>query len=199
MQVRVLGCLVEKQQTTPEQYPLTVNSLRNACNQKSSREPVTAYTEGEVGHTLRELEALKLVKEAWSTRAAKYEQRLSNALGLTGKSMALLCSLMLRGPQTLGELKTHSHRLHEFDDLDDVQYVLDKLAAAEPPLAVLLERQPGQKEARYAHLLCGQPQISAGNSRASSRPAVSGLEQRVVELEAQVAELTARLDELAGS
>lgn len=198
MQVRVLGCLVEKQQTTPDQYPLTVNSLRNACNQKSSREPVTAYTEGEVGHTLRELEALHLVKEAWGTRAPKYEQRLSNALGLTSKSMAILCTLMLRGPQTPGELKTHSHRLHEFTDLDDIQYVLDKLAGAEPPLTTLLPRQPGQKEARYAHLLCGQPQLPAVTQRTAARPVVSGLEQRVAELEAQVAELSARLELLEG-
>jgi uncharacterized protein YceH (UPF0502 family) len=159
MQARVLGCLLEKKETTPEQYPLTLNALKNACNQKTARSPVTNYTEGEIGHTLRELESLGLVREAWGARVAKYEHCAAKAWDLHSKGLALLCPLMLRGPQTLGELKTHSHRLYEFDDLDDVHYALERLAAHEPPLVVPLPRQPGQKEARFAHLLCGEPEI----------------------------------------
>jgi hypothetical protein len=161
IQVRVLGCLMEKKETTPDQYPLTLNALRNACNQKSSREPVTAYTEGEVGHTVRELEGLGLVAENWGARTARYEHRVPQALGLHSKGVALLATLMLRGPQTLGELKNHSHRLYAFDDLDDVQFALEKLAERDEPLVTALPRQPGQKEGRYAHLLAGKPDIPA--------------------------------------
>jgi len=119
IQVRLLGCLMEKKESTPDQYPLTLNSLRNACNQKSSRWPVTAYTEGEVSHTIRELEALDLVREEWGARVPKYGHRVSKTLNLHSKGLALMCTLMLRGPQTLGELKNHTYRLFEFDDLDD--------------------------------------------------------------------------------
>jgi hypothetical protein len=125
MQVRVLGALMEKKETTPEQYPLTLNALRNACNQKSARNPVVAYTEGQVGHTVRELEGLGLVREAWGARVAKYEHQAGRALGLQSKGLALMCALMLRGPQTLGELRTNTQRLYEFGDLDDVHYVLE--------------------------------------------------------------------------
>ena len=121
IQVRVLGCLMEKKETTPDQYPLTLNALRNACNQKSSRFPVTNYTEGEVGHTIRELEGMDLAAEAWGSRVARYEHKVNQALGLHSKGIALLTTLMLRCSQTLGEWRTHSHRMYEFDDLDDVQ------------------------------------------------------------------------------
>jgi uncharacterized protein YceH (UPF0502 family) len=152
IQIRVLGCLIEKKQTTPEQYPLTLNGLRTACNQKTARQPVTAYTEGEVGHTVRELEASGLVREAWGARVAKYEHQAGKVLGLQSKGLALLCPLMLRGPQTPGELKTNAHRLFEFDDLDDVQYTLQRLAEHEPPLVMALPRQPGQKAERVTEL-----------------------------------------------
>lgn len=197
IQVRVLGCLVEKERTTPDQYPLTENALRNACNQKSSRAPVTAYTAAEVGHTVRELEALKLVRGAWGARVPKYEHRLDKELGLYRKGMAVLATLMLRGPQTLGEIKTHSHRLFDFDDLDDVHYELERLAAHEPPLATALPRQPGQKEGRYAHLLCGEPVVPDAPASAAQRPA-TGLEARIDSLEAQLIELAARLERLEG-
>ena len=144
IQVRVLGCLMEKKETTPDQYPLTLNALRNACNQKTARAPVTAYTEGDVGHALRELESLGLVREAWGARVAKYEHLAGKALGLHGKSLALLCPLMLRGPQTLGELRNHAHRLYAFDDLDDVQYALGRLADHEPLKAKREANGPGE-------------------------------------------------------
>ena len=159
IQVRVLGCLIEKKETTPDQYPLTLNALKNACNQKTARNPVTSYTDGEVGHTLRELETLGLVREAWGARVAKYEHLAAKGLNLHGKGLAVLCPLMLRGPQTLGELRINSHRLYEFDDLDDLQYALKRLSEHEPPMVVKLPRQPGQKEERYAHLLSGEPEI----------------------------------------
>ena len=193
IQVRVLGCLVEKKETTPEQYPLTLNSLRNACNQKTARLPVTAYSEGEVGHTLRELESLGLVREAWGARVPKYEHQAGKVLGLHSKGLALLCPLMLRGPQTLGELKTHSHRLFDFDDLDDVQYTLQRLAEHEPPLVMPLPRQAGQKEIRYAHLLCGEPDIPEPVAAATTS---GSLAARVDALEAEVEALKQEIENL---
>ncbi len=160
IQARVLGCLLEKKETTPEQYPLTTNSLRLACNQKTARNPVSQYSEGEVGHAVRELIAMDLAREAWGARVAKYEHEAEKALGVQSKALALLCPLILRGPQTLGELKIHSQRLFAFEDLDDVSHMLQRLAEQEPPLVVTLPRQPGQKEERFAHLLCGEPSIA---------------------------------------
>ena len=200
IQVRVLGSLMEKKETTPDQYPLTLNAIRNACNQKSSRQPVTAYSEGEVGHCLRELEGLGLVREEWGSRVHKYKHMVGKSLNLHSKGVALMCTLMLRGPQTLGELKNHSHRLFEFDDLDDVQFALKNLENHEPPLVTDLARQPGQKEGRYAHLLCGEPDIPEIMSRpmVQSRPAVHApdLEARIAELELQLAATQKRLSEI---
>ncbi len=193
IQVRVLGCLMEKKETTPEHYPLTLNSLRNACNQKSSRFPVTAYTEGEVGHTIRELEALDLVREEWGTRVSKYGHRAGKALQLHSKGLALTCTLMLRGPQTLGELKNHSHRMFEFDDLDDVEFALKSLFDHEPPLVTALPRQSGQKEGRYAHLLSGEPDIPAQTVQPAATMSPTGLEARVAALETELEQLRVRL------
>ena len=199
IQIRVLGCLIEKKHTTPEQYPLTLNGLRTACNQKTARQPVTTYTEGEVGHTVRELESLGLVREAWGARVAKYEHQAGKALGLQSKGLALLCPLMLRGPQTPGELKTNAHRLFEFDDLDDVQYTLQRLAEHEPPLVVALPRQPGQKEVRFAQLLGGEPDPAdypAPPAAVATDQATGGLVERLAELETAVEALRLEVDEL---
>lgn len=193
MQVRVLGSLIEKKETTPDLYPLTVNSLRNACNQKTARVPVTAYTEGEVGHTLRELQQMDLVREVWGARVSKYEHRADKAWTLYSRSLAVVCMLMLRGAQTLGELRTHSQRLFEFEDLEDVRLVLDHLIEA--GFATTLPRQTGQKEIRYAHLLCGEPQVSdlppPRTPREESRN--DELLERIEALEARVAELEEKL------
>jgi uncharacterized protein YceH (UPF0502 family) len=186
IQARVLGCLMEKKETTPEQYPLTLNGLKNACNQKTARSPVTNYKEGEIGHTLRELESLGWVREAWGSRVAKYEHDAGKVLSLQSKGLALLCPLMLRGPQTPGELKTNAHRLYEFGDLDDVQYTLQRLIEHEPPLAVSLPRQPGQKEVRYAHLLCGEPDILEPAAYSAAPHSQGGLASRVEALEIEV-------------
>ena len=193
IQVRVLGCLMEKKEATPDQYPLTLNSLRNACNQKSSRYPVVNYSEGEVGHAIRELEAMDLVREQWGARVPKYEHLANKAMNLHSKGIALICVLMLRGPQTLGELKTHSHRLFDFDDLDDVQFALQHLIDHEPSMVTGLPRQPGQKEDRYAHLLSGEPDIPAAPAYSAPVASSSGLEARVAELEAELEVLSNRL------
>jgi uncharacterized protein YceH (UPF0502 family) len=195
IQVRVLGALMEKKETTPDQYPLTVNSLRNACNQKTARFPVTAYTEGEVGHTLRELEELDLVRETWGARVSKYEHRADKSWKLFSRSLAVVCVLMLRGPQTLGELRNHSHRLFEFDDLDDVRLVLDHLI--EIGFAVALPRQSGQKEGRFAHLLCGKPQVPEAPQRQApvtrSAEVRDELLERIEALEARLSDIEERL------
>jgi uncharacterized protein len=153
VEIRVLGCLLEKQQTTPDAYPLTLNSLRLACNQSTNRDPVVDYDEA----TVREA-AQRLGKRGWArltsyhgSRSAKYRHLLDDALGLAPDERALLCVLMLRGPQTLGELKQRSERLHAFPDLGAVENALERLTAHE--LGRWLERAPGQKEARYGHLL----------------------------------------------
>jgi uncharacterized protein YceH (UPF0502 family) len=152
-QIRVLGCLLEKQQTTPDAYPLTLNSLRLACNQTTSREPVVDYDEA----TVRDA-AQRLGQRGWArmasyhgSRSVKYRHLLDDALGLSPDERALLCVLMLRGPQTLGELKQRSEKLHRFESLPAVEETLDRLASRE--LGRWLERKPGQKEARYTHLL----------------------------------------------
>jgi uncharacterized protein YceH (UPF0502 family) len=199
IQVRVLGCLLEKAETTPDQYPLTINSLRLACNQKTARHPVVNYSEGEVGRTVRELQALGFVKEAWGARVAKYEHQAGKILGLQSKGLAVMCVLMLRGPQTLAEIKANSQRLHEFDDLDDVAHVLGRLAEHEPPLAMQLPRMPGQKETRYVHLLSGEPDLSKLEFRSTSSSAAtsnSELEARVEALETELAELRDKLEQL---
>jgi uncharacterized protein YceH (UPF0502 family) len=194
IQVRVLGCLMEKKESTPDQYPLTLNSLRNACNQKSSRNPVVNYSEGEVGHTIRELEAVHLVREQWGARVPKYEHLANKAMDLHSKGIALICVLMLRGPQTLSELKTHSHRLFDFDDLDDVQFALQQLIDHEPSMATALPRQTGQKEGRYAHLLSGEPDIPITSTHAATAKPSAGLENRVRELEMELEVLRDKLN-----
>jgi uncharacterized protein len=201
IQVRVLGCLLEKKETTPEQYPLTLNALRVACNQKTSREPVTSYTEGEVGRTVRELIGLGLVREEWGARVSRYDHQAGKAWNLHSPGLALMATLMLRGPQTLGELRTHAHRLHAFSDLDDVQFALGKLMERDPPLAAALPRQRGQKEGRYAHLLCGEPDLPVVDRHALQPVAASAapeLEARVADLECRLAEFEARLEQLEG-
>jgi uncharacterized protein YceH (UPF0502 family) len=175
VEIRVLGCLLEKQQTTPDAYPLTLNSLRLACNQSTNRDPVVDYDEA----TVREA-AQRLGKRGWSrltsyhgSRTAKYRHLLDDALGLAPDERALLCVLMLRGPQTLGELKQRSERLHAFPDLDSVEDALERLTARE--LGQWHERRPGQKEARYGHLL----QDDAGDGG----PQVDEAERAVEEVE----------------
>lgn len=197
IQARVLGCLMEKKETTPDQYPLTLNALRNACNQRSARDPVTDYSEGEIGHVVRELQERDWVREEWGARTPKYSHRVGQVLGLHSRGLALLCVLMLRGPQTPGELKSHCQRLFAFDDLDDVLFALANLQKNDPPLVDALPRQAGQKEIRYAHLLCGAPEmprpVASQGTRSIEPPASIGLEHRVAVLEQGLAEAQERL------
>ena len=192
-ELRVLGCLIEKQRTTPDVYPLSLNSLRTACNQSTNRDPVVSYDEPTIRTALDELSRRGWVRLASGrgSRAVKYRHLLDDALGLSDAEVSLLAVLMLRGPQTLGELKQRTERLHRFESLPDVETTLRELAGRE--LAARLPRRPGQKEERYAHLLGGEAPAIEAEPLAPSGP---GLAERVARLEAEVQELRERLDAL---
>lgn len=197
VELRVLGCLLEKQRTTPDQYPLTLNALRNACNQTTARDPVVSYDEAEIHEALQ-----RLARRGWTrlasgagSRAAKYRQLFDEELGLADDEVAVLCVLMLRGPQTPGELKQRSDRLHRFDALSDVHGTLDQLMRRE--LAERLGRRPGQKEERYRHLLGDDAFAESGSAPAPAPLADTGdLDARVEALEAEIRSLRAELDTL---
>ncbi|MGH3589033.1 MAG: DUF480 domain-containing protein, partial [Pseudonocardia sp.] len=158
---RVLGALLEKQRTVPASYPLTLNSLRTACNQSSSREPVTDYDDALLHATLKELRDRELVRPVWSgagSRVVKFHQRLEEHLGIGEPALAVLTVLLLRGPQAAGELRTRTARLHSFDDRAEVEATLRELAELSEPLVVELERRPGQQDRRWAHLLGPLPE-----------------------------------------
>ncbi|MEA9708816.1 YceH family protein [Xanthomonas campestris] len=200
-QARVLGCLIEKEATTPDAYPLTVNAAQVAANQKTAREPVLTLQTGVVHHALRQLETLGLVRQQFSSRAERYEHRLGSALDLTRQQVAVIGLLLLRGPQTLGELFARSERLARFNDSDDVRYHLERLI--QRGLAVQLPRASGQREDRYAHLLSGELdldalQAAAARAAPSARSGAdsSELEARVLSLETTVAELQDALSAL---
>lgn len=195
--VRVLGCLIEKRETTPESYPLTQNALLLACNQKTSREPIMTLTLGQVGQSARHLEGRGLVRLVMGSRADRWEHVMGRALELVPAQIALLGLMMLRGPQTVGELLTRSARLHEFDDAEQVQHNLERLVSR--GLAVHLERQPGQREDRYMHRLGTetdlQEAIAAMAHSVDPAPSMtSELLNRIDALEARVQALEARLE-----
>jgi uncharacterized protein YceH (UPF0502 family) len=199
IEVRILGSLVEKQVTTPEYYPLTLNALMLACNQKNNRTPVTAYDEATVAHALETLREKNLAYVFYgsTSRVPKYKHVLPEVMHLSQPELALLCVLMLRGPQTTGELATRAYRLHEFSGLEEVEATLNSLIAREPdPLVKRLARQPGQKEARFAHLLAGdvsEAVVEAARAelggRASQGDRVARLEEEVGVLKSQVEKL----------
>ncbi|MEO0997148.1 MAG: DUF480 domain-containing protein [Pseudomonadota bacterium] len=204
VEVRVLGCLLEKSKTTPDQYPLTLNALTNACNQKSSREPVMSLSPGEVQHAVRELENKHLLRadENFRRGVEKYTQRFCNTsfsdLQFGDAEYAIVTLLLLRGPQTPGELRSRSGRLHSFEDNAAVVEALSGLAAREPdPLVVKLPRIAGRKDSEYVHLLSGAVDVDAYAAAAESQPRPSSggpsLAERVTALEAEVAELRALL------
>ena len=157
MEARVLGALLEKEITTPDYYPLSLNSLVNACNQKSNRDPVMNLDEDSVRDALRTLHDNSLARSvsAADSRVTKYEHRLQEAFNFDRREAALFCELLLRGPQTPGELRMRAERMHQFDDLSEAQSALQRLINREPPLVKVLARQPGTKESRYIHLLSG--------------------------------------------
>jgi uncharacterized protein len=197
---RILASLFEKAATTPDQYPLTVNALQLACNQKNNRDPLMQLEQGEIVHALRQLETRGWARQSSEgVRAQRWEHRFDAHLGLTPRKAAVLCTLLLRGPQTLNEIHTRSERLAAFPEVGDVEDALERLIEREPPLVVKLPRQPGQREERYMHLLFGpvDPELLA-ETVASARPAraAGGLEARVEALEAEVATLREALEAL---
>jgi uncharacterized protein len=199
VEARVLGALVEKDITTPDYYPLSLNALVNACNQKNNREPVMNLDESAVRDALSGLQEHGLAGPASGadSRVTKYEHRLQESFNFSRGETAVLCVLLLRGPQTPGELRGRTERMHHFEDLDAVQFSLQKLMQRDPPLAVVLPRQPGTKESRYAHLLSGEVEaaelapprtVSASNSSADGER-VSRLEEAVSVLQKEISEL----------
>lgn len=200
-EIRILGALIEKQATNPETCPLTLNALVLACNQKTSREPVTNLSPGQVGQSLRALEGRGFTRLVMGSRADRWEQRSDKALELVQPQLILIGLLLLRGPQTLGELLTRSNRMADFDDTEHVRHQLERLIGR--GLVVLLPRQGGQREDRYMHLM-GEPadleallearasQPERGESRAAAEARIEELEARVADLEARLARLEDR-------
>ena len=210
-QTRVIGCLVEKEITTPDQYPLSLNSLTAACNQKSNREPVMELCETDVQDVLDELSKKRLTREVggFGSRVVKYKHRFCNTefseLKLSAQELAVVCTLFLRGPQTPGELRSRTNRLCSFSDVHEVESVLQQMSErSDGPLVVCLPREPGKRESRFAHLFSGEVKIAEpGESVPFTRAResaddgrVDALEQRVSELEGELSTLKARLDEL---
>lgn len=201
VEARVLGSLVEKEITTPEYYPLSLNALVHACNQKSNRDPLMTLDEDAVRRALRTLGEQVLVRSAGGdSRVPKYEHRLADTFNFTRPETAILCELLLRGPQTPGELRSRAERMHPFDDLSVVHSTLKHLMEREPPLVTLLQRQPGTKEARYAHLLSGNVEPAEPHPIAGRRePAPSNSsadDERIARLENEVAGLQNEISDL---
>ena len=221
-QTRVIGCLIEKEITTPDQYPLSLNALTLGCNQKSNRDPVLELTESDVQQTLDELSRKHMIREAsgFGSRVAKFQHRFCNTefgeLQLTEQQLGILCVLFLRGPQTPGELRTRTQRLCQFSDVQEVEAVLELMSArVDGPLVLRLPREPGKRESRYAHLCSGEIEtdtqshtsnaVAQAEAEVSSEEAarlealesvVTTLETEVVNLRQELAEVKAMLDEL---
>jgi len=202
-EARVLGALVEKDITTPDYYPLSLNALINACNQKNNREPVTNFDEETVRLALRNLSDKRLAGPAGGAdgRVTKYEHRMQEVFNFTRQETALICVLLLRGPQTPGELRGRTERMYQFEHLDDVLSGLQQLMRREPPLAKALGRRPGTKEIRYAHLLSGDveawepPAETASSSASADAERLIQLEEQVAALRNEVAELKQQMAE----
>jgi uncharacterized protein YceH (UPF0502 family) len=196
VEARIVGALIEKQLTTPEYYPLTLNALVAACNQKSNREPVVSYDEETVQKALDNLRERNIVYVFYgsTSRVPKYKHMLPKAFELDDPETALLCVLMLRGPQTLGELRERTGRLFEFSGLGEVSETLDSLARRDEPLIVKLERQAGQKEARYAHLLSGEVAPQAATATEKSGSVIEAKNERIEKLERELENLRGELN-----
>ena len=200
IEARIVGSLIEKQITTPDNYPLTLNSLTTACNQKSNRHPVVAFDEKTVVRSLERLRDKGLARmiSGGDQRVPKYYHLFAEQLALSPPQVAALAVLILRGPQTLGEIRGRSGRLHEFVDLDEVEQTLGELGERQEPMVVQLERQPGRKEARFAHLLCGEPNIGEEEDQGQGLVEPAALEvraenERLAALELEVGDLREKL------
>lgn len=196
LEARILGSLIEKAATTPDVYPLTLNNVVLACNQKTAREPTMNLVPGDVGHALRQMEVRGLVKSEYGARSERYLHRMDKVLDLTPAQTCLLSLLMLRGPQTLHELLARSERQHRFADIDDVRHTLERLAERDAPMVRRLPRGGGQREDRYTQLLCGEPVMperstETSSSRGHDSDAMDVLLARIDALEARVAALEA--------
>lgn len=199
VEARVLGALLEKEITTPDYYPLSLNALVNACNQKSNRDPVMNLDESAVRTALSQLHDNSLVRSvsAADSRVTKYEHRLQEAFNFDRREAAIFCELLLRGAQTPGELRSRAERMHHFDDLSEVQSALQRLMSREPPLVKVLARQPGTKESRYIHLLSGDTEpAGSSNVRDASGVTVRESGDKFSRLESEVAELRSDIAEL---
>jgi uncharacterized protein YceH (UPF0502 family) len=204
LEARVLGVLVEKQQTVPDTYPLSLNSLTAGCNQKTARAPVMNVTEDEVLTTIDGLKRLSLVFEASSSRVPRFEHNMNRVLGVPSQSVALLATLFLRGPQTPAELRANSARLHGFADISSVESFLEELAANDPPRVVKLSRTPGERESRWMHLLCGEVSLSdvapreTSTNESYSLSEFESLKAEQKRLGHEVAQLRAMVEHMAG-
>ncbi len=200
-EVRVLGSLIEKDITTPDYYPLSLNALVNACNQKNNRDPVMTLADDSVSHALSTLQEKRLAGPAngADSRVTKYEHRLQEVFNFDRREIAILCVLLLRGPQTPGELRSRTERMYRFEALDDVSTTLDRLAQRTPPLAAILPRQPGTKESRYMQLFSGdapEPSVARALLPANAAPGndrLTHLENEVAELRREVTEIHQQL------
>jgi len=205
IETRVLGSLIEKDITTPDYYPLSLNALVNACNQKNNRDPVMTLDEESVRTALSSLQEKRLAGPAGGadSRVTKYEHRLQEVFNFDRREIAILCVLLLRGPQTPGELRSRTERMYHFDSLEDVVSTLDRLSQRDPPLAAILPRQPGTKESRYTHLFSGHPEVSGSvNVARALSPAnlatgsTSSTTDRLAQLEEEVTNLRHDLSEV---
>jgi hypothetical protein len=201
VEVRILGCLIEKERTTPDYYPLTLKALTSACNQKSNREPVVSYEETTVVRGLESLQQKEMVQKIYKadSRVPKYQHVFSEKLGLSSGKTAVICVLMLRGPQTAGEVRGRSERLYSFEGLSEVDAVLTELMSAVDPMVIKLPRQAGRKERRYVHLLSGAPEIQEVDLSAPEEAAtkqVRAENERIEKLEHELSELRKEFDEL---
>lgn len=193
-EARVLGCLIEKKELTPDVYPLTLNALVSAANQKTAREPIMSLDAQEIRRALAGLEQKGLVRQSFASRVERYDHAVAQRFSLTRAQIALIGLLLLRGPQTAHELHARAERMAKFEEIDALRTELDMLTSRRPPLVVLIERQPGQREERYAHLLSGEVVMPIVSPSASASPSRADLEARVAALEEQVGRLTERLD-----
>ncbi len=207
LEARIIGCLIEKEVTTPDYYPLTLNSLTAACNQKSNREPVLSLSDAEVQDVVSSLISRHLVSDesGFNSRASKFQHRFCNTefgdLKLDQQELGIVCCLLLRGPQTPGELRTRTNRLCSFSDVKETEAVLDKLASRDKPLVVKLPREAGKRESRYQHLFSGEVDIDAlavaeSSSTGQSNNRIEALEQEVSELRQEIAELRTIVEQL---
>jgi uncharacterized protein len=197
-EIRILGCLIEKEMTTPEYYPLSLNSLTNACNQKSNRNPVVSYDEAAVSEGLDSLQEKGLARKTLTggSRVSKYLHTILDKFDLSRQELAVICELMVRGPQTVGEIRTRADRISAFKDLEEVDDVLKTLMEYDPPLVIKLPKEPGRKEPRYMHLFSGNVAQDFSAEPAEKSVLQASAHERISRLEEEASELRTELEEL---